>query len=101
MTPAPAPRRGEIWATDRVDALVISSTVYNEITTEPTVVVVPVFVSEPDTGFGVDLGGGWAAPGLVASLRKDRLVERRRQIDVQTLTDVNNMLFRILATPER
>ncbi|MGH4012295.1 MAG: type II toxin-antitoxin system PemK/MazF family toxin [Pseudonocardiaceae bacterium] len=97
-----APRRGEIWTTDApVSVLVISSTVYNEIATEPTVVVVPVFGSEPDTGFGVDLGDGWAAPGLVTSLRKARLSERRRQIDVQALTGVNNMLFKILATPDR
>ncbi len=97
-----APRRGEIWTTDaNVSVLVISSTVYNEIATEPTVAVVPVFGSEPDTGFGVDLGDGWAAPGLVTSLRKARLAEHRRQIDVQALTDVNNMLFKILATPDR
>lgn len=96
------PRRGEIWTTNAgVTVLVISSTVYNEIATEPTVVVVPVFGSEPDTGFGVDLGDGWAAPGLVTSLRKARLAERRRRIDVQALTDVNNMLFKILATPDR
>ena len=81
--------------------LVISSTVYNEIATEPTVVVMPVFGNEPDTGFGVDLGDGWAALGLVTSLRKARLGARRRQIDVQALTDVTNMLFKILATPDR
>ncbi len=96
------PRRGEIWATDAsVSVLVISSTVYNELATEPTVVVVPVFDSEPATGFGVDLGDGWAAPGLVASMRKARLLERRRPVEVQALTDVNNMLFKILATPDR
>jgi hypothetical protein len=33
--------------------LVISSTVYNEIAGEPTVVVVPIFDHDPDTGFGV------------------------------------------------
>jgi hypothetical protein len=81
--------------------LVISSTVYNEIASEPTIVVVPVFDTEPDTGFGVDLGDGWAAPGLVTSLRKARLSDRRRRIDIQTLTDVNNMLFKVLATPDR
>ncbi len=41
------------------------------------------------------------APGLITSLRKTRLSERRRQIDVQALTDVNTMLFKILATPDR
>jgi hypothetical protein len=80
---------------------VISSTVYNEIVSEPTIVVVPVFDTEPDTGFGVGLGDGWAAPGLVTSLRKARLSDRRCRIDIQALTDVNNMLFKILATPDR
>ncbi len=56
----------------------------------------------PDTGFGVDLGeNDWAAPGLVTSLRKARLSGHRRRSDVQALTDVNNMLFKILATPDR
>jgi mRNA-degrading endonuclease toxin of MazEF toxin-antitoxin module len=95
------PRRGDIWSTDTgIAVLVISSTVYNEIASEPTVIVVPVFESEPDTGFGVELGNEeWAAPGLVTSLRKARLARHRRQVEIQTLTDVNNMLFRILATP--
>ena len=97
-----SPRRGEIWSTSTgIRVLVISSTVYNEIPSEPTVVVVPVFDTEPDTGFGVDLGEGWAAPGLIASLRKARMRERVRQVDMQALTDVNNMLFKILATPDR
>lgn len=82
--------------------LVISSTVYNEIPSEPTIVVVPVFDHNPDTGFGVPLdGGGWAAPGLVTSLRKTALLDFRRRIEIQSLTDVNTMLFRILATPDR
>ena len=79
----------------------ISSTVYNEIPSEPTVVVVPIFDTEPDAGFGVELGDGWAAPGLVSNLRKARLTTLLRHVDVQALTDVNTMLFRILATPER
>jgi len=97
------PRRGAIWTTDTgISVLVISSTVYNEIPSEPTVIVVPIFDTEPDTGFGVDLGeNDWAAPGLVSSLRKARLSARHRRIDVQALTDVNNMLFKILATPDR
>lgn len=95
------PRRGDIWTTDTgVTVLVISSTVYNDIASEPTVVV-PVFEREPGTGFGVDLGAGWAIPGLVASLRKTRLRDHQRQIDIQMLTNVNTMLFKILATPDR
>jgi hypothetical protein len=96
-------RRRGIWTTDTgISVLVISSTVYNEIPGEPTVLVVPVFDTEPDTGFGVDLGeNDWAAPGLVTSLRKARLSGHRRRIDVQALTDVNNTLFKILGTPDR
>lgn len=82
--------------------LVISSTVYNEIPNEPTVIVVPIFDRDPDTGFGVPLDAGeWAAPGLVTSLRKTALSDFRRHVGVQAMTDVNNMLFRILATPDR
>ena len=98
-----SPRRGDIWTTDAgISVLVISSTVYNEIQSEPTVIVVPVFDTEPDTGFGVDLGeNDWAAPGLVTSLRKSKLGAHHRRVDIQALTDVNNMLFKILATPDR
>jgi hypothetical protein len=45
--------------------------VYNDIPSEPTVIVAPVFDSEPDTEFGVDLGqNDWTAPGLITSVRK-------------------------------
>lgn len=80
----------------------LSSTVYNAIGSEPTVIVVPVFDRDPDSGFGVSLDDdSWAAPGLVTSLAKTALRTLRRRADLQPLTDVNNMLFRILATPER
>lgn len=96
------PRRGSVWSTDAGrDVLVISSTIYNEITSEETVVVVPVFPAEPDSGFGVDIGTGWALPNRIATFRKTRLTDLLRQADTQALTSVNNMLFRILATPER
>jgi hypothetical protein len=96
------PRRGDVWEVDAgIHVLVISSTVYNEIAAEPTVVIVPVFETEPATGFGVDIGGGWAAPGLVTTVRKIRLNRFLRRIEMQALTDVNNMLFKILATPDR
>jgi hypothetical protein len=43
-----------IWALDNViDVLVISSTAYNEIASEPTIVVVPLFGDELDTGIPV------------------------------------------------
>lgn len=80
----------------------ISSTVYNEIPDEPTVIAVPVMHGSTDTGFCVDLDGGlFAVTGLVTHLLKTDLTERLRTVDVQTLTNVNTMLFKILATPER
>lgn len=99
------PRRGEIWSVSGPAAqpvLVISSTVYNEISSEPTVLVVLVVEQATEEGFCVDLGDGqWAVMGLVTYVPKATLAECRRRVDVQTLTDVNNMLFRLLATPER
>lgn len=99
------PKRGDIWTLDTaavIRVLVVSSTVYNAIPTEPTVIAIPILEGEPDTGFGVLLGDGqWAATGLITSVRKSRLREFERNVGVQPLTDVNNMLFRILATPDR
>jgi hypothetical protein len=43
----------------------------------------------------------WAAPGSITNLRKARLAEFHDRVDIQALTDVNNMLFKILATPDR
>jgi mRNA-degrading endonuclease toxin of MazEF toxin-antitoxin module len=97
------PRRGDVWRLDdgRL-VLVLSSTFYNEIASEPTIIVVPVFTGEPAAGFGVPIGDDtWAAPGFITSLRKTRLAGFHDRIHVQTLTDVNNMLFKILATPDR
>lgn len=97
-----APRRGSVWTTDvDRDVLVLSSTVYNEISSEPTTLVAPVFTQDPGSGFGVDIGVGWAIPTLIGPFPKARLVEHYHQVDGQHLTAVNNMLFKILATPER
>ena len=99
-----SPKRGEIWSLDDGRAvLVLSSTFYNEIASEPTIVVAWCLCSQvsrmPASG---SLGGDtWAAPGFITSLRKTRLSEYRSRVDVQVLTNVNNMLFRILATPDR
>lgn len=96
------PRRGDVWRLDdgRL-VLVLSSTFYNEIASEPTIIVVPVFTGEPAAGFGVPIGNDtWAAPGFITSLRKTRLATFQNRVDVQCLTDVNNMPFKILATPE-
>ncbi|WP_045876260.1 hypothetical protein [Pseudofrankia sp. DC12] len=101
-----APRRGEIWTAGSgltaQAVLIISSTVYNEIADEPTVLVALVVTDATDDGFCVALGDGqWAVLGLVTFVAKASLSARHRTVDIQTLTDVNNMLFKILATPER
>lgn len=99
------PRRGEVWSIDspaQQAVLVISSTVYNEIASEPTVLVALVVEHATDEGFCVDIGQGqWAVMGLVTFVPKSSLVERHRTVDVQTLTNANTMLFKILATPDR
>jgi hypothetical protein len=99
------PRRGEIWnavaGPSPHTVLVISSTVYNEIASEPTVLVAMVVEQGTDEGFCVDLGQGqWAVMGLVTFVAKASLSEYQRKVDVQTLTNANIMLFKILATPE-
>lgn len=81
--------------------LVISSTVYNEISSEPTVLAAMIVDNATDEGFCVDIGEGlWAVMGLVTFVPKTQLARRVRRVDDQVVTDVNNMLFRILATPE-
>ena len=99
------PRRGEVWAVSAPTpqaVLVISSTVYNEISSEPTVLVALVIEHATDEGFCVDLGDGqWAVMGLVTFVYKASLAECQRRVDIQTLTNANTMLFKILATPER
>ncbi|ADP79693.1 MazF family transcriptional regulator [Pseudofrankia inefficax] len=100
------PRRGEIWATTggptSPRVLVISSTVYNEIADEPTVLITLIAQNATAEGFCVPLGEDqWAVLGLVTFVAKASLDIRERQVDVQTLTNVNNMLFKILATPDR
>ena len=100
-----AARRGEIWTVASEapqSVLVISSTIYTEIGCEPTVLVALVVEQATDEGFCVHLGEGqWAVMGLVTFVPKVSLAECLRRVDVQTLTNVNAMLFKILATPER
>jgi hypothetical protein len=99
-----APRRGEVWSVERPvpwTALVISSTVYNEIADEPTVLVMAVAHSGDGDGFCVSLGEGqWAVTGRVTFVAKAALGKQQRMVTTQVLTDVNNMLFKILATPD-
>lgn len=97
------PRRGEVWSTTGAGqiVLVISSTVYNQIPDEPTVLVALVVDQATDEGFCVDLGASqWAVMGLVTFVPKSALARPLREVGAQALINVNNMLFKILATPE-
>lgn len=91
-----------MWSTTGDHKLiVVSSTMYNEIAPEPTVLTMPVVDAEPDTGFGVELGDvGWALANLIGPFRKTGLVRQIDQVGVQQLMDVNNVLFKVLATPD-
>lgn len=44
---------------------------------------------------------GAGGAGAVTSLRKARPVELSRTVDVQVRTDVDDMLFKVPATPDR
>jgi mRNA-degrading endonuclease toxin of MazEF toxin-antitoxin module len=98
------PRRGDLWTTKTPatqPVLVLSSSVYNAIGSEPTVIVALVTEQATEEGFCVALGRGqWAVMGLVTFIPKTSLASCERRVDTQTLTDANNMLFKILATPE-
>lgn len=62
----------------------------------------PCSRAEPDAGFGIPIGDNdWAAPGFITNLRKTSFIQRRGRVTTQALTDVNNMLFKILATPDQ
>jgi hypothetical protein len=94
------PRRGEIWSlatTPPATVLIISSTQYNELPDEPTVMAVYVTSQEHTGGFFVDLGEGqYANVGRIGAVRKSALGKLLRDAPVQSRTDVNNMLLRII-----
>jgi hypothetical protein len=96
------PRRGEVWDTQTQTVLVISSTVYNQIADELTILVALVTDQATEEGFCVHLGDSqWAVMGLVTFIAKTALTNCRRRVSAQAMTDADNMLFKILATPEQ
>lgn len=97
-----SPFRGEVWNTDRAHLtriLVLSGGMYNALPDMPNVLVLPVIAELPS--------GGWTVPvstdesvvvDRISPFRKAWLTTRQYRVDVQTLTDINNALFKILAT---
>lgn len=97
-----SPVRGDVWDTARnhlTRVLVLSGGMYNALPDMPNVLVLPV-IAEVSSG-------GWTVPistdesvvvDRISPFRKVWLTTRQYRVDVQTLTDINNALFKILAT---
>lgn len=78
--------------------LVLSGGMFNSIPGEPGVIAINV-VKGPPGLLNVPLSGGWVAlPGHIYRIPKAVITETYGDVGVQKLTEINNMLFRILAT---
>lgn len=96
-----SPLRGEVWETDRTHlsrVLVLSGGMYNSLPDVPSVLVVPVVLESASGGWTVPVGDGAAVVDRISPFRKEWLSRRAFQVDAQTLTDINNSLFKILST---
>ncbi|MGW3472323.1 hypothetical protein ACWDKQ_28515 [Saccharopolyspora sp. NPDC000995] len=97
-----SPLRGEIWDTNRphlTQVLVVSGGMYNALPDVPQVLVVPVVQDEFPGGWSVAVGeGSFAVVDRISPFRKAWLTKQKRRVDTAALTDVNNALFKILAT---
>jgi mRNA-degrading endonuclease toxin of MazEF toxin-antitoxin module len=96
-----SPLRGEIWDTNRrlARVLVVSGGMYNSLPDVIQVLIVPVVQDNLPGGWSIAVGeDGFAVVDRIAPFRKAWLTKRRRRVDTETLTDVNNALFKILAT---
>ncbi len=94
-------RRGDIWSLQDYPrpVLVISGGMYNDQPAIRTVLAMPIVDAESPGAWTVPVGDGeFAMIDRLRPYRKNDLVQRRRRIDTQTLTEVNNLLFKILAT---
>jgi hypothetical protein len=100
-----APRRGEIWTTSGQvprTILIVSGNLFNDLPDWPYVLAMDtadatdITIPPPVT---VPIGQGRIA--LIDSIRqtaKPLLTHKITQIDIQTISDVHNALFRLLAT---
>lgn len=90
--------RGDIVVADGDRMLVVSGGMYNSLLDEGGVIAIDV-IEGPPSLLAVTLDDGWVAlPGRISWIPKETISETVGRIDVQQLTDVNNMLFKILAT---
>jgi len=94
-------RRGEVWALRGypLPVLVISGGMYNDQPAPRTVLAMPVVIGEATDAWTAPIGDGELA--VVDRMRpypKRDFTQQHRRVDVQALTEVDNLLFKILAT---
>ncbi|TWJ12829.1 hypothetical protein LX16_3595 [Stackebrandtia albiflava] len=93
-----AVKRGELVQVGPDVVLVVSGGMFNQLPDEPGMVAVPITdnASGPLT---VKLGEhGYAVPGWVTSIPKSAVTGSVGRATIGELTEVNNMLFKILGT---
>ncbi len=98
-------RRGEVWSVGGRAArtvLVVSGNMFNELPDHPHVLGMDVVTAVAAAGGApavVALGEAqFAVVDTIGRVPKHLFAQRWRQVDVQTLTNVDNWLFKILAT---
>ncbi|MGH8791608.1 MAG: MazF family transcriptional regulator [Stackebrandtia sp.] len=93
-----AVNRGELVTTGEDVLLVISGGMFNLMPDEISVIAVPI-IEDSHGSLTVQIGQhGFAVPGWVTSVPKAAIRTAVGRASTQELSDVNNMLFRILAT---
>ncbi|MBA8823475.1 hypothetical protein FHX42_000804 [Saccharopolyspora lacisalsi] len=94
--------RGQVWESNRSHlsrVLVLSGSMYNSLPDIPNVLVLPVVTDESPGGWTVSIGGSdFVVVDRVSPFRKAWLTTLQHQVDTATLTNINNALFKILAT---
>lgn len=94
--------RGEIWTlTGRQprNALVLSAGMYNDQPTIRTVLTVPIRSRSGDDAWCVPIGDNeFAVVDRISYTLKSLFIHHVRTVDVQAQMDVNNALFKIIAT---
>jgi hypothetical protein len=94
-------RRGTIWKLEGypLSVLVISGNMYNDQALPNSVLAMPVTDRERWDTWTAPLGDGEFAvvDGIMPYLKQD-FRTARRQVDIRALAEVDNLLFKILAT---
>lgn len=97
-----APLRGQIWVVaghDPRTVLVISGNMYNGLPDWPYLLAMDIVTDPAAAPASVDIGNDrYAIIDSIGRVPKRIFTEQRGELDRQALTDVDNWLFKILAT---